>query len=188
MSTNSINKISKLFNYNAATDSIITLGAGCYWGVEHHYRKHFQDKLKHVVVGFANGNDSFKTSEDGITYKRVTGGDTGFAEVVQIQYNKSDVSLDELLDFFFRLHDPTTKNRQGGDIGTQYRSGIFASNEEDLRIALASKEKWQPKWNNDITTEVELLKNYYDADEYHQKYLIKNPQGYACPAHYVRDI
>jgi len=188
MSTNSINKISKLFNYNAATDSIITLGAGCYWGVEHHYRKHFQDKLKHVVVGFANGNDSFKTSEDGITYKRVTGGDTGFAEVVQIQYNKSDVSLDELIVFFFRLHHPTNKNRHGGDIGTQYRSGIFASNEEDLRTDLASKEKWQPKWNNDITTEVELLKNYYDADEYHQKYLIKNPQGYACPAHYVRDI
>ncbi|CAI8505396.1 unnamed protein product [Hanseniaspora opuntiae] len=158
MSANSINKISKLFNYNPSTDSIITLAAGCYWGVEHHYRKHFQDKLKHVVVGFANGDDIFQ--------------------------NQRRCCLTFSSDYTTLL-PPTDKVE---DIGTQYRSGIFASTEEDLKIAQASKEKWQPKWDNKISTEVELLRNYYDAEEYHQKYLIKNPEGYACPAHYVRDI
>ena len=187
-----VNKISKLVSYNPSTSSstekLITLGAGCYWGVEHHYRKHFGNKLKNIVVGFANGNEETKTSDDSITYKRVTNGDTGFAEVVQIHYDTKDVSLNDLLSFFFRLHDPTTQNRQGGDVGTQYRSGIFASDENDLKEAQKIKQEWQPKWGNKITTEVELLRNFYDADEYHQKYLIKNPEGYACPAHYIRDL
>lgn len=180
--------ISKGLKFNPQTDKLLTVAAGCFWGTEHIYRKHFGDKIIDYKVGYANGDESKKDSQESVSYKRVCGGDTGFAEVLQVSYNPKIVSLKDLTDFFFRIHDPTTVNSQGPDVGTQYRSALFASTPEDLKELQALKEQWQPKWGNKIKTEVELIKNFYDAEEYHQLYLDKNPSGYACPTHYIRDI
>ena len=178
----------KSIKLNPATDKLITLGAGCYWGTEHMFRKHLSDKIIDCKVGFANGDDYLKDDASGISYKRVCKGDTDFAEVLQISYNPKTVSLNELLSFFFKIHDPTTVNSQGPDIGTQYRSAIFTSTDEDFKEAEKIKQEWQPKWGNNIKTIVEPLKNYYDAEDYHQLYLENNPEGYACPTHYIRDL
>lgn len=110
------------------------------------------------------------------------------AEVLQISYDPQQVSLKELVSFFYRIHDPTTIDRQGGDVGTQYRSAIFTHGDEDLKIVKLVTEEFQPKWNNSITTKIEPIKNFYDAEDYHQLYLDKNPSGYHCPTHFVRDI
>lgn len=94
----------------------------------------------------------------------------------------------DLLSFFYRIHDPTTLNQQGPDTGTQYRSAIYPHSEEDLKIAEEVTKEFNPKWNNSIKTEIELIKNFYDAEDYHQLYLDKNPEGYHCPTHFIRDI
>lgn len=180
--------VSKTIKFNPATDKLITLGAGCFWGTEHIYRKQFGSRIVDGRVGYANGSDAARDLQNGVSYKRVCNGDTGFAEVFQLAYNPKVVSLKELIDFFFRIHDPTTVNRQGPDTGTQYRSAIFTHSEEDLKEVQRLKAEWQPKWNNKIVTTVEPIKNFYDAEEYHQIYLDKNPGGYECPTHYVRDI
>ncbi|CCH46826.1 hypothetical protein BN7_6425 [Wickerhamomyces ciferrii] len=110
------------------------------------------------------------------------------AEVLQISYDPSTVSLKELLGFFYKTHDPTTLNSQGPDQGTQYRSAIFTHDDEDLKIAKQVTEEYQPKWGNAIVTKVEPIKNFYDAEDYHQLYLHNNPSGYECPTHFVRNI
>ncbi|KAL6946272.1 Peptide-methionine (S)-S-oxide reductase [Hanseniaspora osmophila] len=180
--------VSRTIKYNSANNKLVTVAAGCFWGVDHLYRKHFGDRIVDCTVGFANGSEDKKDTDDSISYKTVCSGTTDFAEALQISYDPQAVSFKELIDFFFRMHDPTTTNSQGPDVGTQYRSGIFTHSDEDLKEALKLKEEWQPKWKNKIVTEVEPIKNYYDADEFHQKYLFKNPEGYACPAHYVRNF
>lgn len=180
--------VSKTLKYKAGTDSLITFAAGCFWGTEHIFLKHFGTKIVDGKVGYANGQEERKDKLDSISYERVKKGDTGFAEVYQIAYNPSVVTLKELVDFFFRIHDPTTLNFQGPDQGTQYRSAIFVHSDEDLKKVDQLKEQWQPKWNNKIITEIGKIRNFYDAEEYHQLYLDKNPMGYACPTHYVRDI
>ena len=180
--------LAKNIKFNPSVDKLLTVAAGCYWGTEHVFRKHLGDRIIDCKVGFANGNDEKRDLGDSISYKRVKQGDTSFAEVLQISYNPATISLKELVDFFFRIHDPTTTNSQGPDVGTQYRSALFAHSPEDLAKIEQLKEQWQPKWGNKIVTDVELIKNFYEAEDYHQLYLDKNPEGYACPTHFVRDI
>ncbi|CDH11839.1 probable Peptide methionine sulfoxide reductase [Zygosaccharomyces bailii ISA1307] len=183
-----VSTISKTIKFNSQTDKLLTVGAGCFWGTEHIYRKYVGDKIVDCKVGYANGSESKKDEPDSLTYKRVCVGDTGFCEVLQISYNPKIVSLKQLVDLFFKCHDPTTIDRQGPDAGTQYRSALFAHSDEDLKELKEMRQQWQPKWGNKIITQVELIKNFYDAEEYHQLYLDKNPEGYACRTHYIRDL
>ena len=152
----------------------IVFGAGCFWGVE---RKFWNLSGVYVTsVGYSGGNTDNPTYED-VCYK-----DTGHVEVVKIYYDPIVIGLNELLKIFWECHDPTQGMRQGNDIGTQYRSAIFCSNKNDIKKANDSKKKFQNvlSKNNysDITTEISLIKNYYLAEEYHQQYLAKNPNGY----------
>ena len=152
----------------------IVFGAGCFWGVE---RKFWNLSGVYVTsVGYSGGNTDNPTYED-VCYK-----DTGHVEVVKIYYDPIVIDLNELLKIFWECHDPTQGMRQGNDIGTQYRSAIFCSNEDDIKKANDSKKKFQNVLSknkySDITTEISLIKNYYLAEEYHQQYLAKNPNGY----------
>ena len=152
----------------------IVFGAGCFWGVE---RKFWNLSGVYVTsVGYSGGNTDNPTYED-VCYK-----DTGHVEVVKIYYDPIVIGLNELLKIFWECHDPTQGMRQGNDIGTQYRSAIFCSNENDIKKANDSKKKFQNVLSknkySDITTEISLIKNYYLAEEYHQQYLAKNPNGY----------
>ena len=152
----------------------IVFGAGCFWGVE---RKFWNLSGVYITsVGYSGGSIDNPTYED-VCYK-----DTGHVEVVKIYYDPVVIDLNELLKIFWECHDPTQGMRQGNDVGTQYRSVIFCSNEDDIKKANDSKKKFQNvlSKNNysDITTEISLIKNYYLAEEYHQQYLAKNPNGY----------
>ena len=152
----------------------IVFGAGCFWGVE---RKFWNISGVYVTsVGYSGGSIDNPTYED-VCYK-----DTGHVEVVKIYYDPVVINLNELLKIFWECHDPTQGMRQGNDIGTQYRSAIFCSNEDDIKKANDSKKKFQNVLSknkySDITTEISLIKNYYLAEEYHQQYLAKNPNGY----------
>ena len=152
----------------------IVFGAGCFWGVE---RKFWNLSGVYVTsVGYSGGNTDNPTYED-VCYK-----DTGHVEVVKIYYDPVVIDLNELLKIFWECHDPTQGMRQGNDIGSQYRSAIFCSNEDDIKKANDSKKKFQNVLSknkySDITTEISLIKNYYLAEEYHQQYLAKNPNGY----------
>ncbi|MFQ5849717.1 MAG: peptide-methionine (S)-S-oxide reductase MsrA [Candidatus Binatia bacterium] len=144
-----------------------TFGAGCFWGVEAAFRQ-----VKGVLstsVGYSGG--LFKNP----TYEDVCTDQTGHAEVVQIEYDPSKVSYDEFLKVFWEIHDPTTLNRQGLDIGTQYRSVIFFHNPEQKAAAEASKEKLQKsgRYENPIVTEITPALEFYQAEEYHQQYFEK---------------
>ena len=152
----------------------IVFGAGCFWGVE----KKFWD-LPGVFltsVGYSGGEKENPSYED-VCYRN-----TNHAEVVKVIYDSNVINLSELLKIFWECHDPTQGMRQGNDIGTQYRSVIFCSNEHDIKQAINIKEKFQHILRankfGDITTEISLIKNYYFAEEYHQQYLAKNPNGY----------
>ena len=152
----------------------IVFGAGCFWGVE---RKFWNLSGVYITsVGYSGGNTDNPTYED-VCYK-----DTGHVEVVKIYYDPIVIGLNELLKIFWECHDPTQGMRQGNDIGTQYRSAIFCSNKNDIKKANDSKKKFQNVLSknkySDITTEISLIKNYYLAEEYHQQYLAKNPNGY----------
>ena len=152
----------------------IVFGAGCFWGVE----RKFWD-LPGVFltsVGYSGGDIENPTYED-VCYRN-----TNHAEVVKIIYDSNVIDLVELLKIFWECHDPTQGMRQGNDVGTQYRSVIYCSNEYDLSLAEESKKSYQKiLFRNsfpEITTEISLIKNYYYAEEYHQQYLAKNPLGY----------
>ena len=148
----------------------IHLAGGCFWGVEEYYRR-----LKGVLdtsVGYAQGNTKDPN------YKEVCSGTTGYVEAVEIHFDTREISLQQILDHLFRMIDPTTLNRQGNDIGTQYRTGIYPSNENDLLIAQDFVANRQSFYKQPIITEVELLRNYYIAEPMHQMYLEVNPQGY----------
>ncbi|AET38288.1 peptide-methionine-S-sulfoxide reductase Ecym_2571 [Eremothecium cymbalariae DBVPG len=180
--------VSKTIKYNPTTNKLLTIAAGCFWGTEHIYRKVFGNRLEDTKVGYANGHEAYKDFEHSISYERVCGGDTNFAEVVQLSYNPDVITLREIVDIFFRMHDPTTLNAQGYDVGTQYRSALFSHSEEDKDELIKLKKLWQPKWGHKIITEVVELKSFYDAEEYHQLYADKNPSSYVCPTHYLRNI
>ena len=150
-----------------------TFGAGCFWGVE----ETFKDipGVKSTAVGYLGG------TYDHPTYKDVCTGKTGHAEVLQLQYDPNQVSYDSLLDTFWRNHNPTTMNRQGPDVGTQYRSAIFFHTPQQEETATASKEKMEQSstFRNPIVTEITSASTFYRAEDYHQRYLEKRGMG-AC--------
>lgn len=151
----------------------IVLGAGCFWCVEAIFQD-FQGVVS-VESGYANGKDGKPT------YKEVCTGTTGFAEVIKLQFDPTIISLDQLLEIFWHAHNPTTLNRQGADIGTQYRSAVFYNNEAQQETAIKVKDKIAQSgiWEDPIVTVIEPLKNYYVAEDYHQNYFNENPeQGY----------
>ncbi|MDA2911544.1 peptide-methionine (S)-S-oxide reductase MsrA [Nitrospiraceae bacterium AH_259_D15_M11_P09] len=148
-----------------------TFGAGCFWGVEAAFRQ--VKGVASTAVGYLGG--TLKNP----TYHDVCTGKTGHAEVVQLEYDPSLVSYEELLNVFWSLHDPTTLNRQGPDVGTQYRSAIFFHNAEQEAVAKASKEKLQNsgRYKRDIVTEMTPASEFYRAEEYHQQYIEKRGQA-----------
>ncbi len=150
--------------------STIYLAGGCFWGVEEYMTR--IDGVYDAVSGYANGNT------ENPTYEEVIYNGTGHAETVKVTYDSKIVSLDDILTYFFLVVDPVSVNRQGNDVGTQYRSGIYYENEEDMKVANAHLEKLAEKYDEPIAVEVEPLNGFYDAEEYHQDYLEKNPSGY----------
>lgn len=159
---------------------VATLAGGCFWGVEE-----LLQQLPGVIetqVGYTGG------SLDQATYEVVKTGKTGHAEAVQILFDPKKTNYEKILLEFFRLHDPTTENRQGNDIGTQYRSAIFFENEKQKEIAakVIDRVNKSGKWKKPVVTKIEKSEKFWRAEEYHQKYLDKNPNGYTC--HFYRDI
>lgn len=148
----------------------IYLAGGCFWGLQAYYD--IKKGIVETVVGYANGNT------ENPTYEQVCTDKTGYAEVVYIKYDENEISLEEVLQKFWKVIDPTSINKQGGDIGSQYRTGIYYTDEKDLHIIKESFTNETKKYSKAIVTEVEALKNFYRAEEYHQKYLEKNPNGY----------
>ena len=155
-----------------------TLAGGCFWGVEELFRQ--QLGVLGVEVGYTGG------SVPNPTYEQVKAGQTGHAEAVRITFDESVTTYEALLRFFFRMHDPTTINSQGGDIGSQYRSAIFVHDEDQRRVAeqALANEKKSGFWQKPIVTEIVDACLWWRAEEYHQDYLVKNPDGYNC--HWVR--
>jgi len=153
-----------------------TLAGGCFWGVEELVRK--LPGVIDTTVGYAGG------TLDNPRYEDVKTGRTGHAESLQIVFDPSKITFGEILDFFFRLHDPTTANRQGNDIGTQYRSAIFYHDDAQRDAAERAIQRAQPKWPRPIVTEVVPFTNFFEAEDYHQDYLQRYPNGYTC--HYLR--
>lgn len=152
-------------------NSKATFGAGCFWGVEERFRK--LKGVKSTTVGYSGGD--FPNP----TYKDVCSGETGHAEVVQIEFNPSIITYEELLDVFWKIHNPTSLNRQGFDIGTQYRSVIFYHSPEQRQKALKSKKELENsgKYKKPIVTKIEPVKEFYRAEEYHQKYVQKRSKS-----------
>lgn len=151
--------------------SSLVLGGGCFWCTEAAYE--LVPGVKAVESGYAGGKVKNPT------YKQVCDGSTGHAEVIKIQYNSEEVSLTELLDLFWVIHDPTTLNRQGADEGTQYRSVILYADEAQRAAAEKSKAAAQANLGDPIVTEISPLREYYPAEAYHQDYFRNNPnQGY----------
>ena len=152
---------------------IATLGAGCFWCVEAVY----QDIMgvESVMSGYSGGN------VENPIYQQVSSGRTGHAEVCQITFDPNVISFEEILDIFFETHDPTTLNRQGNDVGSQYRSVIFYHDYVQKKIAEQVLKKYDEsgKWQNPIVTEITPFEKFYRAEEYHQNYFKNNPsQGY----------
>jgi peptide-methionine (S)-S-oxide reductase len=143
-----------------------TFGAGCFWGVEEAFRK--VEGVVDVAVGFAGGHT------ENPTYGDVCSGTTGHAEVAEVEYDPSKISYEKLLEVFWENHDPTSPNRQGPDVGTQYRSAIFFHNPEQEAAARASKEEAQTRFKDPIVTEITSASEFYRAEEYHQRYFEKN--------------
>ncbi len=163
----------KLKKMNMPKTEVATLAGGCFWCTEAIF-----DRVKgvqSVVSGYSGGHAVNPA------YREVTSGRTGHAEAIQVTYDPSEISYIELLEIFFKTHDPTTLNRQGADIGTQYRSAIFYHSEEQKRIAeeIITALNREGIWKNPIVTEVTSFSNFYPAEKYHQSYYDNNPgQGY----------
>jgi peptide-methionine (S)-S-oxide reductase len=150
-----------------------TFGAGCFWGVEAAFRQ-----LKGVTatrVGYAGG------ALDNPTYEDVCSHTTGHAEVVEVTYDPDQVSYDDLLQVFWRKHDPTQLNRQGWDIGDNYRSVVFFHDEEQRAAAASSKEAEQANWRKPIVTQIEPSQTFWEAEDYHQQYLEKRGRSTCTP-------
>ena len=160
-------------SYPEGSEQVI-LGMGCFWGAE---RIFWQIEGVHVTsVGYAGG------ITDDPDYKKVCSGQTGHAEAVHIVYDPKVISFDALLKVFFENHNPTQGNRQGNDVGTQYRSVIYTYSDAQLAAAKAAKTMYEAAYKDKghagITTDIEPAPAYYAAEDYHQQYLAKNPQGY----------
>ena len=158
----------------AGQRELATLGGGCFWCLDSIYRQ--LKGVENVVSGYAGG------TKPNPTYREVCGGNTGHAEVVQITFDPSQISYRDLLDVFFTIHDPTTHDRQGGDIGPQYRSIILTHSDEQARIAreTIADVTAEGVWDDPIVTHVEPLTTFYPAEAYHQDYFANNPNQPYC--------
>lgn len=165
--------------HKTQNQEIAILAGGCFWGMEEIIRQ-----IPGVIateVGYTGGTTAAPV------YQEVKKGTTGHAEAIQVIFDPQRLSFKELLNFFFRMHDPTTPNRQGNDIGSQYRSAIFYATEaqrltaEQVKAEVAQSGKWGSK----PVTQIVAATPFYPAEEYHQDYLVKNPGGYTC--HFLRD-
>ncbi len=152
----------------------ITLGAGCFWCIEAVFQS--LKGVQSVVSGYTGGQ------VENPTYEQICTGTTGHAEVAQITFDPAVISFEEILYVFWRTHDPTTLNRQGADVGTQYRSAIFYDSEEQKKVAEKSKAKTDASdlWPAPIVTEISQLDKFYNAEEYHQDYYKLNPNQPYC--------
>jgi peptide-methionine (S)-S-oxide reductase len=148
------------------------VGGGCFWCTEAAYE--LLPGVVSVVSGYAGG------PIPNPTYKQITTGTTGHAEVIRIEFDPTVTSYRAVLDFFWAIHDPTTLNRQGADEGTQYRSIILTTSDQERATAEASRAAAQPGWGNRIVTEIVPLETFYEAEEYHQDYFRKNPNAGYC--------
>ncbi len=153
---------------------IATFAAGCFWGVEDAFMK--VPGVEETTVGYSGGHLENPSYED------VCSDTTGHAEVVEVKYDPEKVSFEQLLEVFWNCHNPTQKNRQGPDVGTQYRSAIFYHSPEQRAAAIASKAKLQDskKYKDAIATEIVAASQFYSAEEYHQKYFQKHPSAASC--------
>jgi peptide-methionine (S)-S-oxide reductase len=151
-----------------------TFGAGCFWGVEAAFRQ--LEGVSRTRVGYTGG------TLENPTYEDVCSHTTGHAEVVEVTYDPERVSYDQLLDVFWGKHDPTQLNRQGWDIGDQYRSVIFVHDAEQEEAALRSKAREQANWSAPIVTQIEPAETFYEAEDYHQQYLEKRGRATCTPA------
>ena len=161
------------------TREVATLAGGCFWGMEEILRK--IPGVLETRVGYTGGTTASPT------YPAVHAGDTGHAEAVEVVFDPARLSYEALLGFFFRMHDPTTPDRQGNDVGTSYRSAIFYHGDEQRRVAERVKASVDRsgKWKNPVVTEIVPAGPFWPAEAEHQKYLQKHPDGYTC--HYLRD-
>jgi len=149
-----------------------TLGAGCFWCVEAVFER--LPGVQSVVAGYAGG------AKKNPTYEEVCNGTTGHAEVAQITYDPAVISFEKLLEVYWKAHDPTTMNRQGADVGTQYRSVIFYEGEIQKGVAERSKNEAQKMFDDPVVTEIQPLKEFYKAENYHQDYYKNNPNAPYC--------
>lgn len=148
----------------------IYLAGGCFWGVEGYFKR--IEGVKDTTCGYANGKTANPSYED------VCRHNTGHAETVRVLFDTDVINLEDLLIYYFRIIDPVSVNKQGNDVGTQYRTGIYYTDESLLPVIKAAVEREQRKYNEKIAVEVLPLENFYSAEEYHQNYLDKNPNGY----------
>jgi len=161
-------------NTNMTTYDTATFGSGCYWCSQAIF-----ERVKGVIsstAGYSGGKGSDPT------YEEVSRGKSGYAEGVQVVYDPEQINFKSLLEIFWKMHDPTTLNRQGADVGTQYRSAIFYHNEAQKLSAQQYKEKLRKAkiWDDPIVTEISLFKTFYPAEKYHQDYYKKNPAAAYC--------
>ena len=148
----------------------IYFAGGCFWGTEHYFKQ-----IRGVTAtetGYANGNT------ENPTYEQVYTDRTGFAETVRVEFDPTTVSLRFLTELYFKSIDPTSLNKQGGDCGTRYRTGIYYTADEDLPVIEAVFDEVAEQFDAPLVVEIEPLRNFYKAEEYHQDYLDKNPSGY----------
>ena len=145
---------------------IAVLALGCFWGPEKKFGK--IEGIVETEVGYCGGK------MPNVTYKEVCSGETDHAEVVKLIFDSKKISYEKILEYFFEFHDPTTLDKQGPDIGTQYRSEIFYINDEQKKISYSVLDKLNKKFNSKIVTKISENKNYTKAEDYHQKYLEKN--------------
>lgn len=157
----------------------VIVAGGCFWGLEDLLKN--LDGVTSTKVGYSGGDF------DDPTYADIRTGKTGHAEAVRVEYNEDEISLNDILHYFFKIHDPTTKNRQGNDVGTSYRSAVFYRDDAQKAIieTVIDEVNEIGRFENPVVTTVALEKEFYDAEEYHQNYLKKNPHGYTC--HFERD-
>lgn len=151
-----------------------TLGGGCFWCLEAAYQQ--IRGVEQVVSGYAGGQTVSPT------YEQVSGGGTGHAEVVQVQFDPAVLSYTDVLDIFWAIHDPTTPGRQGNDVGSQYRSIILYADEEQKQVAEKSISTVAKLWPNPIVTQIEPLDKFYPAEDYHQNYFNNHPEQGYCQA------
>lgn len=154
----------------------IYLAGGCFWGVQKYFDQ-FQG-VTQTTVGYANGHTQHPSYQD------VKSQESGHSETVKIDYDNEIITLEKLLDYFYRIIDPTSLNKQGEDEGASYRTGIYYIDDSDLEVIQKVTSKIQESYDQPLVVEILPLDNFYDAEEYHQKYLNKNPTGYChIPIH-----